>query len=79
MKSFRKTLLEEVFSKKVGENPPLILNPEEVPIIADVLDDSKKNEKEKFAKVFAKPKAKGEIIGSDDEIKPENYFFSSDT
>ena len=77
MKNFKKTLHEEVFSKKVGENPPLILNPEEVPIIADVHDEPGKNNRQQVAKAFAKPKPKVETA-SDDEIKPENYLFSSD-
>lgn len=74
MRNFKKTLHEEVFSKKVGLNPPLILNPEEVPIVSEVLDESVKSPN----KVFSKPAIKREVHGSDDEVKPENYLFSSD-
>lgn len=82
MRDFKKTLHEEVFSKKVGVNPAFIVNPEEVPIIAEVVNDgpapaavadsSKLNSKSQTIN-FSQS-----TITSDDEVKPENYFFSSD-
>jgi hypothetical protein len=82
MNNFRKTLHEEVFSKKIGDNPPLMLKPEEVPIFSEVLDDSNKTEK-KFDTKASNFHAKKETIkdvkkDSDDEIKPVNYLFSDE-
>lgn len=82
MKDFKKTLHEEVFSKKVGVNPAFIVNPEEVPIIAEVVNDgpapaavadSSELHPKKQNKILSQS-----TITSDDEVKPENYFFSSD-
>lgn len=79
MRNFKKTLHEEVFSKKIGQNPPLIVQPEEVPIISEVLDETEKLQKEeKFPlKKLQLPKVDNQE--SDDEVKPENYLFSNDS
>lgn len=80
MKTFSKTLKEEVFSRKIGVNPPLIVKPEEVPIVSEVINDSDKGQckPETSVKTFnnshEKP-AKDQHIDSDDDIEPENYFF----
>lgn len=79
MKNFKKTLHEEVFGKKIGQNPPLLVNPEEVPIISEVLDEPGKASSENFTKVFTKPALTKSEIHSDDEVKPENYLFSNDS
>lgn len=73
MRDFKRTLYEEVFSRKVGVNPPLILKPEEVPIISEVVDDASKiYHQERLSPL------KQKATRSDDEVKPENYFFSND-
>jgi hypothetical protein len=78
MKTFKSTLHEEVFSRKIGENPPLILKAEEVPIIGEILDESGKAQSDKIFKEQIRPPIKIEAE-SDDEVKPENYLFSNDT
>lgn len=77
MKKFRQTLHEEVFSKKIGENPPLILNPEEVPIMSEILPEANENRNReiKNERQIELPKE----VTSDDEVQPQNYFFSNDT
>lgn len=75
LKDFRKTLHEEVFSKKIGQNPPLIRKPEEVPIseevpIAELVDDT-----QNLQKPITKCLREGKAEDSDDEVQPENYFF----
>lgn len=40
LKKFQIEIHDAVFSRKIGENPPLILKPEEVPIISEVVDDN---------------------------------------
>lgn len=87
IKNFSKTLHEEVFSKKVGVNPPLLLQPEEVPIISEMVDDQmdqKKNSKpNNYSNPSSSPQKKqhsrgAQVLGSDDEVQPVNYLFSSD-
>lgn len=81
MKNFSKTLYEEVFSQKVGVNPPLIVKPEEVPIISEVLEDKsdKKTSIDK-SRAFVSPTKSDDSqeAKSDDEVLPANYLFSSD-
>jgi hypothetical protein len=80
MKAFNQTMYEEVFSRKVGNNPPLLLNPEEVPIIAQL--DEANNPKSADqplealqATSSAQPICSNVSGDSDEEIKPENYLF----
>lgn len=84
--TFRKTMYEEVFSKKVGVNPPLLLHPEEIPIIAE-LDNDKEHDNHKPVDqprepLHARKTSSGTItnsnIDSDDEVQPANYLFSSE-
>lgn len=83
-KEFTKTLSEEVFSKKVGQNPMFVVKPEEIPIISDILNDE--NQKVKVEASSSEIQPQQEIVNevadmnddSDDEeteIAPENYFF----
>lgn len=84
MKEFKKTLHEEIFSKKVGVNPAFIVNPEEVPIIADVVNDGEPASQATTDSVPSKNSQNSNkilsqsTITSDDEVQPANYFFSSD-
>ena len=80
MKTFSKTLKEEVFSRKIGVNPPLIVKPEEVPIVSEVINDSDKSQckPETSVKPFNNSHEKpveDQHIDSDDDIDPKNYFF----
>jgi hypothetical protein len=84
LRNFKKTLHEEVFSRKVGENPQLILSPEEVPIIAQVLDESPNRQKtenhsQSPYKQDKRTENHSQVGNSDEEIKPTNYFFSNDS
>lgn len=81
MKNFSRTLHEEVFSKKIGVNPPLLLQPEEVPIISEMVDDSKQaREKIPSRAPYKKEAVKGTGgFGSDEEVQPANYLFSNDS
>lgn len=76
---------EEVFSKKVGINPPLIKNPEELSLMAGIPLES-----EKLTDVPVKtpdqiqpqtikpnhPSAHNEGDDDEMEVRPENYLFS---
>ncbi|XP_070500506.1 box C/D snoRNA protein 1 [Chironomus tepperi] len=80
-KEFVKTLQEEVFTRKVGENPMFIIKPEEVPIFADVLNDDNQKQAESSGNPQQSP-TKSVITkdtdakpDDDEEIQPENYFF----
>lgn len=80
MKTFNQTMYEEVFSKKIGNNPPLLLNPEEVPIIADLDEANNRKSADQprealQAKSSALPISNTASCDSDEEIKPENYLF----
>jgi len=87
MKSFSRTLQEEVFSKKVGVNPPVgIVQPEEVPIISELISGSDKGQcmiessresQNNSRNGFVAPNKKDQH-DSDDEVHPENYFFTND-
>lgn len=81
MKKFSRTLHEEVFSRKVGVNPPLVVLPEEVPIISEVINDFDKDPRkpEQLNNLNMKPFEESQLIDSDDEVQPENYFFSNDS
>lgn len=76
MRNFRKTINEEVFSKKIGLNPPLIVSAEEVPIISEMIDNPTENRESK-----AKPRIPQQQVlhDSDEEVQPENYLFSNDS
>ncbi|CRK86526.1 CLUMA_CG000262, isoform A [Clunio marinus] len=70
MKNFKRILHEEVLSKKIGENPPLILEPEEVPMISESVDGTvNETEEETKAKINFSDNDKR------DDYKPINYFF----
>ncbi|CAG9797445.1 unnamed protein product [Chironomus riparius] len=78
-KEFVKTLQEEVFTRKVGDNPMFIVKPEEVPIFADVLNDDKEvkntgNSQQSPTKL-AVVKDTDVKVDDDEEISPQNYFF----
>ena len=78
-KEFVKTLQEEVFTRKVGENPMFIVKPEEVPIFADVLNDDKEAKNSEYS--HQSPTKSAIIkdidakVDDDEEISPQNYFF----
>lgn len=80
-KEFVKTLQEEVFTRKVGENPMFIIKPEEVPIFADVLNDDNQKQATSSGNPQQSPiksviaKDTDAKIDDDEEISPENYFF----
>lgn len=76
MKNFRKTLHEEVFSKKVGLNPPLIVNAEEVPIISEMVDSTPESHNLEVKSRIQHHQASHD---SEEEVQPENYFFSNDS
>lgn len=84
MKNFTRTLYEEVLSRKVGVNPPLVMNAEEVPIISEIIDDrvqqtGNTNEPPTLAEAY-KPVQMLESNDSDEEsiIRSGNYLFSID-
>lgn len=83
LKTFRKTLYEEVLGKKIGQNPPLILQPEEMPIAAEVVGDSqnviKRESIDDTLAIKVQPKKEIKTEDSDEEIQPENYLFSNDS
>lgn len=78
-------LHEEVFSKKVGINPPFIKNPEELPLMAEL-----PLEKDVVAAVPVKnpvqnqpqttkpcqPSVHNDCDDDEMEVRPENYLFS---
>lgn len=86
-KEFSKTLQEEVFNKKVGQNPMFILKPEEIPIIAEILNQEEDNQKQvgDLRQPFQPEMITHKINATtshgysddDDDIRPENYFFTS--
>lgn len=85
-KEFQKTLHEEVFSKKVGLNPPLILKPEEVPIMAEIVDEANQSNRRESVpsqktpyRVKVEQAATSKIAESDEEMEPANYLFSKDS
>lgn len=76
MQNFNKTLYEEIFSNKVGVNPPLVVKPEEVPIISEVIGEGADPKIEVLAALaFSKIP---EINDSDEEVLPANYLFSGE-
>lgn len=76
MQNFNKTLYEEIFSHKVGVNPPLVVKPEEVPIISEVIGEGADPKIEVLAALafWKNP----EINDSDEEVLPANYLFSGE-
>lgn len=87
MKSFSRTLHEEVLSKKVGVNPPVgIVRPEEVPIISEMINESDKGQCNLQSSRESQINSRNEFVAptknnqldSDDEVQPENYFFTKD-
>lgn len=77
MKKFSRTLHEEVFSKKVGINPPLLLKPEEVPIVSEVINDFGQSKPIIHDNPNVEQLHQNLHVESDDEVSPENYFFSN--
>jgi len=60
------------------------VNPEEVPIISDVINDSDKGQCKPETTEIICPKVEAceldqPIESDDDEVQPENYFFSNDS
>jgi hypothetical protein len=84
-KEFSKTLKDEVFSKKIGQNPLLMVKPEEIPIISDILNEDNRKvggEKPQQLKESDTKERRSKVNVSfslsdndDDEIAPKNYFF----
>ncbi|CAO1302541.1 unnamed protein product [Diamesa tonsa] len=85
LNEFRKLLHEEVFSKKTGINPPLIKNPEELPLMAEL---PLENDEVVAVPVInpvqnqpqttkpCQPSAHIECDDDEMEVRPENYLFS---
>lgn len=82
MQNFSKTLHEEVFNPRVGVNPPLIVKPEELPIISEVIGEGAEQIVEAVSSpsvpFSTNPKSRHEITESDEEVLPANYLFSGE-
>lgn len=83
-KQFLKTLHEEVFARKIGQNPMLVVRPEEIPVIAKIIEDEvqqaniKSHQYNHEVKDTPKKHDNDNVDDcSDNEIAPENYFFTT--
>jgi len=74
--AFKRTLHEEVFTKKII-NPELPIKPEEIPIMSQLLNDDEEAPTPPSALVEVKRESRKRAATSDEEM-PTNYFFSGD-